>query len=184
MSSNVGNQTQNKFAAEASTGLSFAQTPVDERVETGGPGGSDLGKRFRPGETVVQALLFACGALSILTTISLIVVLLTESSKFFLAPDVSIIEFVTGTTWQPRIGQFGVWPLLNATLMVTGIAMLVALPLGLFAAIYLSEYAHPRVRAVLKPVLELLAGVPTVVFGYFALTFITPLLRSLFGRDL
>ena len=184
MSSNVGNQTQNKFAAEASTGLSFAQSPVDERAEMGGPGGSDLGKRFRPGETMIQALLFACGALSILTTISLIVVLLTESSKFFLAPDVSIVEFVTGTAWQPRIGQFGVWPLLNATLMVTGIAMLVALPLGLFAAIYLSEYAHPRVRAVLKPVLELLAGVPTVVFGYFALTFITPLLRSLFGRDL
>lgn len=185
MASNISKPTENRFTADASASLPLAQPrPTVESAGTGGPGGVNLGKRMRPGEMIIQALLFACGALSILTTISLVVVLLTESSKFFLAPEVSIVEFFTGTTWQPRIGQFGVLPLLNATLMVTGIAMLVALPLGLFAAVYLSEYARPRVRAVFKPILELLAGVPTVVFGYFALTFITPLLRTLLGRDL
>lgn len=185
MASNISKPTENRFAADASASLPMAQPRTTvERAGTGGPGGVNLGKRVRPGEMIIQALLFACGALSILTTLSLVMVLLTESSKFFLDPEVSIVEFFTGTTWQPRIGQFGVLPLLNATLMVTGIAMLVALPLGLFAAVYLSEYARPKVRAVFKPILELLAGVPTVVFGYFALTFITPLLRSLLGRDL
>lgn len=185
VSSSLSKKTQNSFTAEASAGLALPQTSAQgSKAEAGGPGGSDLSKRMRPGETVVQALLFGCGALSILTTISLVVVLVTESSRFFLAPEVSIIEFFTGTTWQPRIGQFGVWPLLNATLMVTTIAMLVALPLGLFAAVYLSEYARPRVRALFKPILELLAGIPTVVFGYFALTFVTPLLRAILGRDL
>ncbi|MDE2818974.1 MAG: phosphate ABC transporter permease subunit PstC [Chloroflexota bacterium] len=95
----------------------------------------------------------------------------------------TIIEFFTNTNWIPAIGEFGVIPLINATLMTSAIAMLVALPLGIGAAIYLSEYASPRVRATLKPVLEILAGIPTVVYGYFALTFMTPLLRALFGVD-
>jgi phosphate transport system permease protein len=95
----------------------------------------------------------------------------------------SIIEFLTGTTWAPHLGQFGVLPLLNATFTVSGIAILVALPLGLATAIYLSEYATPRVRNSLKPILEILAGVPTVVYGYFALTFMTPLLRLIFGEN-
>ena len=95
----------------------------------------------------------------------------------------TIIEFFTNTNWIPAIGEFGVIPLINATLMTSTIAMLVALPLGLGAAIYLSEYASPRVRATLKPALEILAGIPTVVYGYFALTFMTPLLRAVFGVD-
>ena len=95
----------------------------------------------------------------------------------------TIIEFFTNTSWIPAIGEFGVIPLINATLMTSTIAMLVALPLGMGAAIYLSEYASPRVRSTLKPVLEILAGIPTVVYGYFALTFMTPLLRAVFGVE-
>ena len=95
----------------------------------------------------------------------------------------TLLEFFTNTNWIPAIGEFGVLPLINATLMTSAIAMLVALPLGLGAAIYLSEYASLRVRSVLKPALEILAGIPTVVYGYFALTFMTPLLRAVFGVD-
>ena len=95
----------------------------------------------------------------------------------------TIIEFFSNTNWIPAIGDFGVLPLINATLMTSTIAMLVALPLGIGAAIYLSEYASERVRTTLKPVLEILAGIPTVVYGYFALTFMTPLLRAVFGAD-
>jgi phosphate transport system permease protein len=96
----------------------------------------------------------------------------------------TLIEFFTNTNWIPAIGEFGVIPLINATLMTSTIAMLVALPLGLGAAVYLSEYASPRARSSLKPVLEILAGIPTVVYGYFALTFMTPLLRGIFGIEL
>jgi phosphate transport system permease protein len=96
---------------------------------------------------------------------------------------VTLKEFFTHTKWSPQIGDFGILPLVNATLMTSLIAMLVALPLGLGVAIYLSEYASARARSILKPILEVLAGVPTVVYGYFALTFMTPILRSLFGRD-
>ena len=95
----------------------------------------------------------------------------------------TILEFFTHTNWIPAIGEFGVIPLINATLMTSAIAMLVALPLGIGAAVYLSEYAAPKVRSALKPILEILAGIPTVVYGYFALSFMTPLLRTLFGSD-
>lgn len=96
-------------------------------------------------------------------------------------PDpVTFIEFLTNTVWQPQIGQFGIWPLLMATLLTSAVGLAVAIPLGLGAAIYLSEYATPRIRSFFKPVLELLAGIPTVVYGFFALTFITPTLRALF----
>ena len=95
----------------------------------------------------------------------------------------TLLEFFTNTSWIPAIGEFGVIPLINATLMTSTIAMLVALPLGIGAAIYLSEYASPQVRGTLKPVLEVLAGIPTVVYGYFALTFMTPLLRGIFGVE-
>lgn len=97
---------------------------------------------------------------------------------------VSILEFFSGTQWIPQLGKFGIWPLLTATLMVSSIAMVVALPIGLSIAIYLSEYASVKARSTLKPVLEVLAGIPTVVFGYFALTFMTPLLRSVFGAEI
>ncbi len=95
----------------------------------------------------------------------------------------TLLEFFTHTNWIPAIGEFGVIPLINATLMTSAIAMLVALPLGIGAAVYLSEYAAPSVRNTLKPMLEILAGIPTVVYGYFALTFMTPLLRTVFGVD-
>lgn len=98
------------------------------------------------------------------------------------ANDVDIIKTITTTQWIPQLGQFGLWPLILATLMTSLIAMLIALPIGLASAIYLSEYASEQVRSILKPILEVLAGIPTVVFGYFALIFMTPLLRSIFGE--
>jgi phosphate transport system permease protein len=94
-----------------------------------------------------------------------------------------LLGFFTGTAWEPHNGKFGILPLLTATLIVSGIAILVAVPLGLATAVYLSEYASARARTALKPVLEILAGVPTVVYGFFALTFMTPLLRFLLGQD-
>lgn len=143
----------------------------------------DLRPRIRPLEILIQAVLFLCGMLSIFTTVGIIYVLLSQAWLFFADPAVSLFEFLTGGSWAPEIGRFGVWPLVTATLMTSLIGMLVAIPLGLAAAIYLSEYAGPRVRAWIKPLLEVLAGVPTVVYGYFALGFITPLLRGLFGSD-
>lgn len=142
-----------------------------------------LQKKQRFGENVIQGFLFLCGAISILTTVGIVFVLGRESWLFFGSPEVNIVEFVTGTVWQPAIGKFGIWPLLTSTLIISFIAMLVAIPLGLSAAIYLSEYASVRVRRILKPILEILAGIPTVVYGYFALTFMTPLLRSIFGQN-
>lgn len=138
-------------------------------------------KRSRPGEALIRGFFFLSGALSIATTIGIIVVLAKEAFRFFLDDQVSLTEFLTGTNWQPTIGQFGIFPLVLATLITTGIALLVAIPMGLASAVYLSEYARPRVRAVVKPILEILAGIPTVVYGYFALTFMTPLLRSILG---
>jgi phosphate transport system permease protein len=99
------------------------------------------------------------------------------------AEQVTLREFFGGTEWNPQIGKFGIWALINSTLITSAIALGVALPLGLGVAIYLSEYAHDRMRSVLKPILEILSGVPTVVYGYFALTFVTPLLRDILGRD-
>lgn len=141
-----------------------------------------LGKRTRPAETVIEGLLFVCAAVSVAATVGIVVVLGRESLRFFASADVTLGEFFGSTRWQPAIGDFGIWPLLNATLVVSAIAMLVALPLGLGVAIFLSEYASARLRNILKPALEVLAGVPTVVYGYFALTFVTPLLRSIFGE--
>lgn len=181
MSSTIHSNGKSNFSADATGSIAFPTSDTDIETARGGPKGNDLNKRVRPGEAIIQALLFACGAISILTTISLIVVLLVESAKFFVTPEVTFREFFTGTVWQPQIEMFGVLPLLNATLMVSGIAMLVALPLGLFAAILLSEYAPPRVRSTLKPILEVLAGVPTVVYGYFALTFMTPTIQAVIG---
>jgi len=142
-----------------------------------------LTKRARRGEELVESFLFVCGACSILITIGIVYVLGRESLHFFATAQVGLREFFGSTRWQPAINEFGIWPLVNSTAMTTAFAMVVALPLGLGVAIYLSEYASPRTRSVLKPVLEVLAGIPTVVYGYFALTFMTPLLRSVFGRD-
>jgi phosphate transport system permease protein len=142
-----------------------------------------LAKRPRIGETIIEAGLFLAGAVSILTTLGIVYILVRDALDFFLLPEVTLIEFLTGTTWLPQIGNFGVWPLLLSTLIISFIAMLVGVPLGFFTAIYLSEYASARFRAFLKPVLEILAGIPTVVLGYFALTFVTPLLRGVLGDD-
>ena len=103
--------------------------------------------------------------------------------QLYVARDVNLLEFFTGTEWQPHIGKFGILPLLNSTVITSFIAMLVAIPLGIAVAVYLSEYATQRFRNFLKPILEVLAGIPTIVYGYFALTFMTPLLRTIFGRD-
>ena len=131
-------------------------------------------------EWIIERLLFLCAALSVLTTAGIIAVLAFETYEFF--REVPILDFLTGTEWTPLFfnRQFGVLPLVAGTMLVSAIAMIVALPMGLLAAIYLSEYAPSGVRRVIKPVLELLAGVPTVVYGYFALTFVTPLLQILF----
>lgn len=143
----------------------------------------DLKKRPRPFETLVRSFLFFCAAFSILITFGIIYEIGKEALLFFGSPEVNMMEFLFGTRWQPQAGDFGILPLLNATLTTTLFAMIVALPLGLGVAIYLSEYATKRTRNLLKPVLEILAGIPTVVYGFFALTFMTPLLRSIFGTD-
>lgn len=142
-----------------------------------------LFKRPRIGEDIIRVFLLLCGVLSIFTTIGIVIVLGRESLLFFQSGLVDLGEFFTNTKWQPQANEFGILPLLNATLMTSVAAMFVALPLGLGAAIYLSEYAPERVRSTLKPILEILAGIPTVVYGYFALTFMTPLLRAIFGQD-
>ena len=129
-------------------------------------------------EWIIERLLFLCAALSVLTTAGIILVLAVETIEFL--REVSIVEFLTGTEWTPLFAnqRFGVLPLVAGTMLVSAIAMVVALPMGLLSAVYLSEYAPNGLRRVVKPVLELLAGVPTVVYGYFALTFVTPLLQQ------
>ncbi len=127
-------------------------------------------------ERVIKVFLTACAYLSIFTTFGIVIVLFEETLRFFL--EVSVVEFLTSTRWAPTQGDFGVLPLVYGTLVATIIAIAVALPIGLLTAIYLSEYAPSGLRRWLKPALEILAGVPTVVYGYFALTFITPLFRD------
>ncbi len=141
----------------------------------------DLRKKSRLGESAIQALLFLAGILSIFITLAIVYELGKEAWLFFGSLDVTLAKFFGGTKWSPGIGQFGIWPLVTSTLVTSGIAMLVSLPLGLSAALYLSEYASPRARSALKPILEILAGIPTVVYGYFALLFMTPLLQKIFG---
>jgi phosphate transport system permease protein len=133
-------------------------------------------------ERVIGSVLFLCGLISILTTVGIVVVLVSESVGFF--GEVSLLEFLTGTRWAPQYQDqsFGILPLVNGTLMVAAGSALLALPVGLASAIYLSEYASSRVRKIVKPALEVLAGIPTVVYGYFALTFITPLIRQVFPQ--
>jgi phosphate transport system permease protein len=142
-----------------------------------------LRKRRRPGERVIVALLFVAGAISIAVTVGILYELGREALLFFLDDEVSFWDFFTTTVWQPQAGSFGIWPLILGTMLITVIALAVAVPIGLAAAIYLSEYASRRVRGILKPVLEILVGIPTVVFGFFAVTFMTPLLRSIFGTN-
>jgi phosphate transport system permease protein len=129
-------------------------------------------------ERAIEGILLLSALSSIFITLSIVFILFYEASGFF--RDVSIWEFLTGTQWTPLFAQpkFGILPLVSGTLLVTGIAVLVALPVGLIVAVYLSEYAPFKVKEVAKPILELLAAVPTVVYGYFALLFLTPILRN------
>ena len=136
-------------------------------------------RRRRLGEWLIQRLLLLCALVSVLTTVGIVLSLVTETVGFF--RQVSIVEFVTGTRWTPLFqpAHFGILPLVGGTLLVAVGASLVALPVGLATAIFLSEYAPEVVRRVVKPVLEVLAGIPTVVYGYFALTFVTPIIRHI-----
>ena len=129
---------------------------------------------------IVKWVFFACATISILTTAGILFTLIYQATSFF--NEISIWEFLTGTRWTPILKprSYGVLPLVSGTLLVTLIAALVALPTGLMAAIFLSEYAPDKLRRFVKPVLEVLAGIPTVVYGYFALTFVTPLLQTVF----
>lgn len=140
--------------------------------------------RSRRGEHVIQYILAAAAMVSVATTVLIVLSLVRETISFL--GEVPLGDFLFGTEWAPLFADpsFGVLPLLLGTALTTVIAVAVAIPLGLAAAVYLSEYASPRVRNVLKPILELLAGVPTVVFGYFALTFITPIIfNDLLGME-
>ncbi len=139
-------------------------------------------RRRRAEERAVRAALLFFALVSVLTTLGIIYVLFQETFLFF--QKVSFAQFFLDTRWTPLFlsKRFGIWPLVNGTVLVAAGAMVVALPLGLLAAIFMSEVASERVRRVLKPFLEILAGIPTVVYGYFALTFITPILRSLFPQ--
>lgn len=158
-----------------------ALNPETSQTTGFGEKSDSLAKKFRPGESIIQGFLFLCGVISIFTTIGIVYELGKEALLFFQIDSVTLVEFFTSTKWQPAIEDFGIWPLVTATLMTSAIAMLVALPLGLATAVYLSEYASDRARSILKPILEVLAGIPTVVYGYFALTFMTPLLRTILG---
>jgi phosphate transport system permease protein len=130
-----------------------------------------------PGERVIEALLFACAATTVLTTVGILAVLAYETIAFF--REVSLSEFFLDSEWTPLFADkhFGIWPLVAGTFLTSAIAVAVALPLGLMAAIYLSEFANERLRRIVKPSLELLAGVPTIVYGYFALVLVTPALQ-------
>ena len=153
--------------------------PVDLRAQ-----------RSRVGERVIKFVLAASALLSVAITAGIAVALLAPMTTFF--GNVGFGEFLTGTSWTAGFGDKGSWtdkdwgvlPLVLGTLSTTVIALMVAVPLGLGAAIYLSEYANPRVRNVLKPMLEILAGVPTVVYGVFALKFVTPILQDVFGAEI
>ena len=146
---------------------------------TAGPELQLRARRRRYGEDVVKGVLAICALISVATTVGIVVALFVPAFEFF--QEISIVDFLTGTNWAPLFepSSFGVLQLVSGTVNVTLIASAVAMPFGLGAAIYLSEYASQRTRGILKPAFEILAGIPTIVFGYFALTFMTPLLRDL-----
>ena len=145
---------------------------------------SDKGLLKHPARTIREntmgAVFFVCAIISILTTIGIVIVLLAEAFDFF--TEISIFQFLFRTRWSPTIKpeEFGVLPLVSGTLTFTFLTGLIAIPTGVLAAAMLSEYAGERFRAIVKPALEVLAGIPTVVYGYFALVYITPMLRNVF----
>jgi ABC-type phosphate transport system permease subunit len=164
-----------------------SSSPAGDHPPAGDAPPSIARRRARTGERLIVYALFLCAVLSIAVTVGIVAVLLVDTVSFF--SESSLFGFLTGTVWAPGSGAgedglYGMLPLLNGTLMIGVGSIVVALPLGLLTAIYLSEYANPRVRGVLKPTLEILAGIPTVIVGFFALQFITPdLLRPIFGEE-
>lgn len=159
-----------------------ARADLDERVSTLLRGEHRPLALVRAREVVIYALLLLCGLFSLLVTVAIVYVLAAETVTFFRFDEVTFSNFFGSTRWNPLLGgekSFGIWALISGTMLITVIAMAIALPLGLITAIYLSEYAPKRVRNILKPILEVLAGVPTVVYGFFALMTITPVLQWL-----
>jgi len=156
---------------------------VDKRAAAAGSEGFLRQQRPRYGELAIKAVLFTAAFVAIATTVAIIVALVVPTVEFF--SEVPITDFLFGTTWTALFNdpQFGVIPLVTGTLVITLIASAVALPLGLGSAIYLSEYAPQRLRQTLKPTLEVLAGIPTVVYGFFALTFMTPVIQAIVPGD-
>ncbi|MBX3069900.1 MAG: phosphate ABC transporter permease subunit PstC [Thermomicrobiales bacterium] len=157
--------------------MSATTESLDRRENVAAVGGVNyaLLRRQRFIEKTAGYILLVCAAVSVLTTVGIAIILLTEAIQFFRTE--SVFRFLTGTRWTALFEfdqSFGVLALVSATMMITFIAMLVAMPAGLMSAIYLSEYASERSRTILKPTLELLAGIPTIIYGYFALSFITP----------
>lgn len=150
----------------------------------GGAGNRTLAIRLR--ERGIIALCFVCASVSVATTIAIILILVAESIGFFAHPQVTLREFFTGTQWSPTFANphFGILPLVCGTFLITAGAAIIAVPLGLLSGLYLSEYAHWRVRQILKPVLEILAGIPTVVYGFFGLFVVTPFLRRYFDVEI
>ncbi len=167
----------------------MAATDLIASGGAGGGPGPDLTRRRTGrsvGEQVIKGLLAAAALLSIVTTTGIVVSIANETIQFF--GEVGFGDYLFGTDWSPLAGgegkSFGVLPLVWSTLYLTGIGLVIAIPLGLGAAIYLAEYATPRVRRLIKPTLEVLAGIPTIVLGYFALTYVTPvILRDLLGIE-
>ena len=135
-------------------------------------------------EKIIEAILLVFALISIFTTLGIVLIIFNVTFEFF--KQVSLAEFFLDTKWTPLFAErhFGIWPLIDGTFLTTAIAMFVAVPLGLASAIYLSEYASPKVAAILRPAVELLAGVPTVVYGYFALLFVTPVLRNIIPLEI
>ncbi len=136
-------------------------------------------------EKIISAILFLCGVFSVLVTIGIIISLFSETIGFFNRPEVSFIKFITGTTWRPLASKvspdnFGILPLVTGTLLIAFISAIISVPLGLGSAIFLSEFASDRIRDIFKPVLEILAGIPSIVYGYFAISFITPIINTFF----
>lgn len=134
---------------------------------------------MRTKERIIEGIMMCCSFVTVLTTIGIILVLLLDSIKFF--SEVSIVDFLTDTQWTPLFSEkhFGILPLLSGTLLTTTIAIAVAVPVGLMIAVYLNEYASAKFTAIVKPILEILAAIPTVVYGFFALQFVTPLLQQI-----
>ncbi len=159
-------------------GLTFAQRRITPRL-----------RARNEVERFISWALIACSAVAILTTVGIVASLVTEALRFFTY--INPLDFFFGTVWAPKFsstgtgdaGQYGILPLLSGTLMISAIAMLVAVPVGLMAAIYLNQYAHANVRKVVKPIIEILAGIPTIVYGFFALVTVGPFLRD-FGNSI